>query len=160
MIRPATKNDAAAICAIYNHYIENSVISFEYEQVSVEEMRNRIQTISAQYPYLVCEKEGKVVAYAYACLWKTREAYKHTLETTVYASQTKLAKGAGTKLYQKLFELLEGSSAHVLMAVIALPNEASVALHEKMGFVQAGIFKEVGSKFHKWIDVGYWQKML
>jgi phosphinothricin acetyltransferase len=155
-----TKADTAAICEIYNHYVETGFISFETESVNEPEMGSRIQTISSTYPYLVYEEQGKVQAFAYANLWKTRAAYKHSLETTVYASPDILEKGVGRTLYQALFDALDKNSVHTLMAVIALPNEASVRFHEKMGYVKAGYFKEVGSKFGNWIDVGYWQKML
>jgi phosphinothricin acetyltransferase len=160
LIRSVTPEDVVSICDIYNHYIENSAISFEYQAVSIDEMRKRIFNVSTEYPWLVYEVDEKIVAYAYASLWKSRRAYKHTLETTVYASNDSLAKGAGSALYQRLFELLGNNEVHVLMAVIALPNEASVAFHEKMGYAKAGHFKEVGNKFDTWIDVGYWQKML
>ncbi len=160
MIRPVTKVDTAAICEIYNHYVETGFISFETESVNESEMASRIQTISSTYPYLVYEEQGRVMAFAYVNLWKTRAAYKHTLETTVYVSPDILAKGIGRTLYQGLFDLIDKNSVHTLMAVIALPNDASVGFHEKMGYFKAGHFKEVGSKFGNWIDVGYWQKML
>jgi len=160
LIRPVTKDDAASICSIYNHYVEHTFISFETQQVSSEAMQKRICLTTEQYPWLVYEIDNKVVAYAYANLWKSRAAYCHTLETTVYAAPDLRAKGIGTKLYQALFEELEATSAHSLLAVIALPNKASVSFHEKMGFVQVGDFKEVGKKFDQWIDVGYWQKLL
>lgn len=164
MIRPITPADAAAICAIYNHYIEHTIISFEYETVSVEAMQARIENTTAKYPWLVYEEQGEIIAYAYANLWKTREAYQHVLESTVYASHTMTTKGVGTQLYQALFDTFAANQAsmHVkaLMAVIALPNEASLGLHKKMGFVEAGYFKEVGRKFDTLIDVAYYQKEL
>lgn len=160
MIRPVICGDALAICQIYNHYVETGFISFETESVSESEMASRVKSISSRYPYLVYEEQGKVLAYAYANLWKTRAAYKHSLETTIYASPDILLKGIGRTLYQGIFDALDSDSVHTLMAVIALPNDASVCFHEKMGYVKAGHFKEVGKKFGDWIDVGYWQKML
>ena len=160
MIRPVTKDDAAAICQIYNHYVKTGFISFETESVTESEMASRIKTISSTYPYLVYEEQGKVLAYAYANLWKARAAYKHSLETTIYASPDILLKGVGRALYQGIFDALDRNTVHTLMAVIALPNKASVGFHEKMGYEKAGHFKEVGKKFGDWIDVGYWQKML
>lgn len=139
------------------------MISFEYENVSIETMRERILTTTENFPWLVYEEQGKVIAYVYANLWKSREAYKHVLESTVYASHQMKTKGVGTKLYQALFDLLKDHEAHKvtsLMAVIALPNEASIGLHKKMGFVEAGYFKQVGFKFDQWIDVAYYQKNL
>ena len=84
LIRPVTTVDASAICDIYNHYIDHTVISFEYKSVSVETMQQRIANTTAKYPWFVYEEQGKIIAYAYANLWKEREAYKHVLETTVY----------------------------------------------------------------------------
>jgi len=155
-----TNGDAAEICIIYNHYVETGFISFETESVSESEMVSRIQNISSTYPYLVYEEQGKVLAYAYANLWKVRAAYKHSLETTIYVSPDILLNGVGRTLYQGIFDALDRNTVHTLMAVIALPNEASVGFHEKMGYEKAGHFKEVGKKFGDWIDVGYWQKML
>ncbi len=161
MIRPINIDDAAAICEIYNYYIEHTVISFEYEPVSIEEMTRRISSTIESYPWIVYEEQGKVIAYAYANKFAVREAYNNTLEVTVYAANDSGAKGVGTKLYKHLFDLIdENTSAHSLLSVIALPNEASVRLHEKLGFEKASHFKEVGFKFDQWIDVGYWQKML
>ena len=164
MIRSATAKDASAICDIYNYYIDNSVISFEYEKVSVEAMQQRIETTTANFTWLVYEEQGEIQAYAYANLWKAREAYKHILELTVYASHNLTSKGVGTKLYQALIDTIKNypddKKIKSLMGVIALPNEASVALHKKMGFIEAGYFKEVGFKFDEWIDVAYYQKDL
>ena len=160
MIRPVKENDAADICDIYNYYVSNSYISFEEETVSVDDMTDRINHISSQYPWLVYERDGKVVAFVYASLWKTRSAYRYTLESTVYASHDINQKGIGTQLYNKLFEDLEGRFVRSVMAVIALPNDASIGLHEKMGFEKVAHFKEVGFKQDEWIDVGYWQKIL
>ncbi len=164
MIRPVTPSDAAAICDIYNHYVDNTVITFEYERVSIEAMQERIESTTAQYHWFVYEEKGEILAYAYTNLWKSREAYKHVLESTVYASHTMTTKGVGTKLYQALFDAIEDQQEHqkvkALMGVIALPNEASVALHKKMGFIEAGYFKEVGYKFEQWVDVAFYQKDL
>ncbi len=161
MIRPVTIDDAAVICDIYNYYIDNTCISFEYEPVSIEEMSCRIKSTIESFPWIVYEEHGKVIAYAYANKFAVREAYKNTLEVTVYAANNSASKGIGTELYKHLFNLIdETTSAHSLMSVIALPNEASVRLHEKLGFEKASHFKEVGFKFDQWVDVGYWQKML
>lgn len=164
MIRPATSTDASAICDIYNHYIDNTIISFEYDRVSVETMQTRIENTIAKYPWLVYEEKGVIIAYAYANLWKAREAYQYILESTVYASHKMTTKGVGTRLYQALFDVIETNQENTrvktLMGVIALPNKASVGLHKKMGFREAGYFKEVGFKFDQWIDVAYYQKDL
>ena len=159
MIRSVTKRDVEAICTIYNHYVENTIISFEEKPISTAEMSQRIESVQHQFPWIVFEENGKVMAYAYANHWKTRSAYRYTLETTVYASKDLKTKGVGTALYTALFAQLRetNTAAHSLMAVIALPNDASVGLHEKMGFNKVAHFSQVGYKLNQWIDVGYWQ---
>lgn len=164
LIRSAKLTDASAICDIYNYYIKHTSISFEYEPVSVAAMQTRIKNTTAKYSWLVYEEQGEIIAYVYANLWKTREAYQFVLESTIYASHKMTTKGVGTKLYQALFDALdeypEEQRIKSLMAVIALPNDTSIALHKKMGFVEAGYFKDVGNKFDDWIDVAYYQKLL
>jgi L-amino acid N-acyltransferase YncA len=158
MIRPVESCDAEAIAKIYNHYVLNTVITFEEVEVSVEEMSARIKQIqSANYPWLVAEENGVVVGYAYASTWKARAAYRHTLESTVYVDAKFVGKGIGRKLYDALFAILREQSIHVVIGVIALPNEASIILHEKFGMHKAAHFNEVGFKFNRWVDVGYWQ---
>ncbi len=159
MIRPVTERDIQDIYEIYNYYVENTAISFEENRVSINEMEQRILNQSIDYPWLVYELDGKVVAFAYANKWKARSAYRFTLESTIYLSSEYQGKGIGTKLYQKLFDELATRSIRSIMAVIALPNTGSIALHEKMGFEKVAHFKEVGYKYEQWIDVGYWQKM-
>ncbi|MEE9325771.1 MAG: N-acetyltransferase family protein [Cocleimonas sp.] len=159
-IRSVTKNDAVSICSIYNYYIEYSAISFEEETVSVNGMQQRITEYSSKHPWLVYEIDGEVVAYAYVTLWKSRSAYRFTLESTIYAAHDLKEKGVGTQLYQALFNRLGNNEIHSLMAVIALPNQVSVGLHEKMGFKKVAHFHEVGFKKSQWVDVGYWQKLL
>ena len=158
-IRPVTEHDIEDICEIYNYYVENTVISFEENRVSINEMEQRVFNQSIDYPWLVYELDGKVVAFTYACKWKARSAYRFTLESTIYLSSECQGKGIGTKLYQKLFDELATKSIRSVIAVIAEPNPSSVALHEKMGFEKVAHFKEVGYKHKQWIDVGYWQKM-
>ena len=158
MIRPVTKADAAQICAIYNHYIETSVISFELTPVSIEQMVLRIEQIDALgLPWLVATDGEQLLGYAYATTWKARIAYRFSVEISIYLAQQGTAKGIGTALYQALFEALEALEIHAVVACIALPNAHSVALHEKFGMRKVGHFEKVGQKFDKWLDVGYWQ---
>ena len=162
-LRDATADDAPALCAIYNPYIEQTVISFEQTPVTVPEMRARLAQISGLgYPWLVAtEATGAVLGYAYANAWKARAAYRHSVEVTVYLDRSATARGLGTALYAALFARLKAHGGiHAVVACIALPNAHSVALHEKFGMRQAGIFKEVGFKFGQWQDVGYWQCLL
>lgn len=159
-IRPATVADASAICGIYNHYVLNTVITFEEDAVSVAEMAGRIRDTTPKLPWLVCEDGGKVIGYAYASQWKSRCAYRRSVETTVYLEEGQTGCGLGRKLYHELIREISGRYYHALIGGIALPNPASIALHEKLGFVKVAHFKEVGWKFNSWIDVGYWEMVL
>lgn len=160
MIRPVRSDDAAAICDIYNYYIDNTIITFEEEQVEPAEMKDRILQITKKLPWIVFEKDDMVAGYAYASEWKSRCAYKHSLETTVYLRQGMEGNGIGSKLYAELIEWLRKEKYHAAIGGISLPNDASIALHEKFGFKKIGQFVEVGYKFDKWIDVGYWELLL
>jgi len=159
-IRPATKADAAAICEIYNHYVLTTTISFELEAVSVEEMAQRVVEVSALFPWLVYEEDGRILGYAYATKWKARKAYQQSVESSVYMAKDSGGKGVGTQLYRALLVELKARGVHAVMGGIAQPNAGSVALHEKMGFVKVAHFKQVGRKFDQWIDVAYWQLIL
>ncbi|HKP30400.1 MAG TPA: GNAT family N-acetyltransferase [Gemmatimonadales bacterium] len=159
MIRPVRATDAAAIAAIYNHYVTETTVTFEEEPVSPDEMGRRIQAVVAQgQPWLVAEVDGQVAGYAYATKWHHRHGYRYSAEVTVYLAPTFGGRGLGTALYNELFPLLEASGIRSLVGVIALPNPASVALHEKFGMRKVGHLKAIGMKFGEWIDVGYWQK--
>ncbi|PAJ72925.1 phosphinothricin acetyltransferase [Pseudoalteromonas sp. NBT06-2] len=162
MIRPVQQNDIDAITHIYNHYILNTYITFETEQLSVEDMRVRIVNIQADnLPWLVARNENStVVGYAYANKWNGRCAYKHSVEVTVYLEQNIKSEGWGTKLYTQLISKLKNKGIHSLIGGIALPNPASIALHEKFGMKQVAHFEEIGFKFDKWVDVGYWQCLI
>ncbi|WP_085276780.1 arsinothricin resistance N-acetyltransferase ArsN1 family B [Pseudogulbenkiania subflava] len=161
MIRPAEPSDAETIAAIYNHYIANTTITFEVEPVAAQDIAGRIKEIgSANLPWLVAEEEGAIVGYAYATKWKGRSAYRHSVECSVYLAPASLSKGWGTRLYEALFAVLREKSIHVVIGGVALPNPASVALHEKLGMKKVGHFSEVGFKFDRWVDVGYWQMAL
>jgi phosphinothricin acetyltransferase len=158
MIRSATKDDANAIARIYNHYILNSVITFEEEAVSPTEMAGRIGKVQgAGLPYLVEERDGAVIGYAYAGRWHERSAYRYSVETTIYLDADHVGKRIGSTLYVALLAQLKERGLHVAIGGIALPNAGSVALHEKLGFRKVAHYAEVGFKFDRWIDVGYWQ---
>ncbi|MDR0394030.1 MAG: GNAT family N-acetyltransferase [Tannerella sp.] len=160
MIRKAVLNDAKDIAAIYNYYVENTVITFETKPVSVKEMSDRIWTISQTYPFLVYEESGTVAGYCYASLWKKRDAYRHTVESTVYINHSAQNKGIGVSLMRTLIEELKKMSVHAIIACIAHPNPQSTGFHEKLGFRQVSCFKEVGYKFEQWIDVSDWELLL
>ena len=160
MIRPATAADASAVAAIYNHYVISTTITFEEEAVTQGEMASRIESVSAQLPWYVCERDGVVIGYAYATPWRVRSAYRFSVETTVYVAPGCAGQGAGKQLYSALIDALRGKGIQVVLGGIAQPNVASVALHENLGFEKVAHFKRVGRKFEQWIDVGYWELQL
>jgi L-amino acid N-acyltransferase YncA len=159
-VRNCHGGDAGAIAVVYNEYIRNTVITFEETPVSTDEMARRITDIGARYPWLVSEHGGAVVGWAYAGEWKARSAYRFSVETTVYVAAGHHGRGIGTALYEALIAELQTRKLHSAVGIIALPNPASIALHEKFGFNKIGHFAEVGWKFGRWVDVGYWQLIL
>jgi len=161
IVRPALAADAAAIASIYNHYILTTTISFEEEPVTQDEIAKRMAAVaSAGLPYLVAESDGIATGYAYATPWRVRRAYRSSVETSVYLRAGTQARGTGTALYADLLAQLAAGGYHLAIGGIAQPNVASVALHEKFGFKKVAHFSEVGCKFGKWVDVGYWQLTL
>jgi L-amino acid N-acyltransferase YncA len=161
MIRSATAADAAAIAAIYNPFIVDTVVTFEEEPLTATDLAARIAEVRAlPLPWLVVEQDGVVRGYACATRWKTRASFRHTVETAIYLGPEAIGRGTGRLLYAELMRQLQAGGIHVAIAGIALPNAASVALHERLGFRRIGQFGEVGRKFGRWIDVGYWQLTL
>ena len=159
LIRPCAPGDIPQICEIYNHYIRHTTITFEEEPLDVARMQARIEAYTQLYPWLVAIDGGQVVGYAYASKWKERAAYRHTAEATVYLREGCVGRGYGRALYTALLAELDARGCHVVLGCIAIPNEASVALHERMGFRKVAHFNEVGFKHGQWLDVGYWQRM-
>ncbi len=157
MIRLAKLEDAEQICNIYNYYIKNTGITFEEIELTVSQMEDRINSVLDSYPWLVFEEDGKVTGYAYASRWKSRCAYKYSVETSVYVDYKFNGRGIGCSLMKTLITELKKINVHAVIAGIALPNEKSCRLHEKLDFIKVAQFPEVGYKFGQWIDVGYWQ---
>lgn len=161
MIRSVALNDAKRIAEIYNYYIEQTTITFEYDNVSEEDMRNRILKIQAKgYPFIVYQKEDIVIGYAYLNSWRERVAYNITLETSIYLDRKAVGKGIGETLYKELIHRSRSINIHSLIGGISLPNVASQMLHKKLGFKLVGNFEESGIKFNKLIDVEFWQLIL
>jgi L-amino acid N-acyltransferase YncA len=163
MIRNVKESDAEAICDIYNKYIEDTGITFEETPLQADEMVSRIGIVTQNYPWLVYEENERVLGYTYASKWKERAAYRYSVETAIYLDSDHVGKGIGSLLIDKLLrvlETLEDKSIHGVIYGVALPNPASVALCEKFGFQKIAHFKEVGYKFKKWIDVGYWELII
>jgi L-amino acid N-acyltransferase YncA len=160
-IRSVATHDLECIAAIYNHYIRHTAISFEEVEVTIDQMAERVAAVtSSSLPWLVAELSGEVVGYAYAGKFHHRSAYRFTAEATVYLAHDMPGKGIGTQLYTELLAMLKRQDIHSIIGIIALPNQPSVALHEKFGFRKIGHFPEVGFKFTTWQDVGYWQVVL
>lgn len=165
MIRAVQTTDAEAICAIYNHYISDTIITFEEQTITETDMLTRIKSVQADnLPWYVIEdnseQTSQVVGYAYAAKWRERFSYRFSVEVTVYLSPEHGGKGLGSRLYRTLFEALKAQGFHSAIGGITLPNAASVALHEKFAMEKVAHFKEVGLKFNRWLDVGYWQVTL
>ena len=159
MVRPAAPGDAAACAAIYAPFVERTWISFELEPPDEAEMARRVAEYGASHGWLVAEVGGKVVGYAYGSPHRSRAAYASSCDVAVYVDPAHNRRGIGRALYGDLFARL-AENYHAAFAGIALPNEASVGLHEAVGFVPVGIYREVGWKMDGWRDVGWWQRLL
>jgi L-amino acid N-acyltransferase YncA len=159
-IRLATENDAQAMADIYAPIVRDTAISFELAPPDAEAFRRKIRDLLRLAPCLVCEDEGRVIAYAYASRFRERAAYRFTVETTVYVHANARGRGVGRSLYEELFRRLERQGFRRAVAGITLPNPASVRLHEAFGFTKVGAFQSVGFKFGKWHDVGFWERSI
>lgn len=159
-IQTATADDAKGILEIYAPVIEQTPISFETKVPEVSEMENRIEKTLKTHPYLVMKKGELVTAYAYGSLYRPREAYKSTVETSIYVHPKHQGKGIGLSLYNHLLERLSELGFHTAVAALYVPNTGSVRLHKKAGFKRIGRLEQVGYKFEKWHDVEWWQKPL
>lgn len=155
-VRAASAADAEAIQAIYAPVVLGTAISFEEVPPSAEEMRGRILATLETYPYLVAEQKGVVIGYAYASQHRARAAYRWAVDVTVYIAQDARRMGVGRRLYETLLPMLETLGYRSVYAGIALPNESSIGLHERLGFRHIGTFPQVGYKHEAWQDVGYW----
>jgi phosphinothricin acetyltransferase len=159
-IRPVTPKDAPAIAAIYNHYVRETTVTFEETDVADAEMAGRLAAASDIHPWLVGERDGAVIGYAYARKYHERAAYRQTVETAIYLDHRRHGAGAGTALYRALLAALPRGKVHALIGSIALPNPASVRLHEKFGFRRAADYPQIGFKFGRWIDVVGFHRLL
>ena len=159
-IRPVSLSDAQAIQAIYAPYVEKTAITFEYEVPSVQEFEKRISKTIEKYPYLVAEENGQVLGYAYASNYYARTAYDWTTVLSSYLHEDAHGRGLGSQLYDALEKELEKRGYLRFLACIAVPNEASISMHEKRGYVQVAHFPKIGYKFNKWHDIVWMQKTI
>jgi phosphinothricin acetyltransferase len=157
VIRLATRSDAPAAAALYAPYVTGAVISFEAVPPSSEEMAERIAATLVYAPYLVYEKDGEVLGFAYAARHRERAAYRWSVDVSVYVHPRAHRQGVGRALYTSLFALLRLQGFYAAHAGITLPNPSSVGLHEAVGFVPVGVYRSVGFKMGGWQDVGWWQ---
>ena len=160
-IRMATAEDAAAVAAIYNPYVADTCVTFETEPVQAAGMAARItEVLDAGLPWLLAEDAAGVVGFAYASKWKGRCAYRFSVESTVYLHRGHTGRGIGRALYGRLLEEIRARRMHAVIGGIALPNAASIALHQRLGFRKVAHFEQVGYKQDRWVDVGYWQLLI
>lgn len=159
-IRVATTTDASQILEIYSPYIQNTSFTFETEVPSVSEFQQRITNYLENYPWLVCEIDGRIAGYAYAARHRERVAYQWSVESSIYIHNDFMKYRIGAALYTALLELLRYQGFNTVYAVINLPNDKSVAFHEKMGFHYFTTFEKVGYKLGHWKNVGWWMTTL
>lgn len=159
-IRLATPDDAASILAIYAPYIETTSFTFETETPTVDQFAKRISNYLENWPWLVCEIDGKIAGYAYGTLYRERTAYQWCTESSVYIHDDYLKMGIAKALYGALFEILKRQGFRNIYAVINLPNDRSVAFHESLGFKHFADYEQVGYKLGKWKTVGWWRLVI
>ncbi len=167
VIRPAVPEDAARLLEIYAPYVEKTAITFEYDVPTEEEFRGRIERIRARYPYLVIERGGVIMGYAYAGVFKDRAAYDWSCEMTIYLDRGAAGAGLGRKLYEALEEELKAKGILNLYACIGVPEEDdeyldhnSEQFHEHMGYTKIGTFHQCGFKFGRWYNMIWMEKMI
>lgn len=159
-IRMATVEDAEDILKIYNPYILNSVITFEYDEVSVEEFQGRISNVLSVYPWLVCLIDNKIVGYAYCSPHHVRAAYDWDCECTVYLAPDYHRRGIGHALYEALFHIVKLQGYYNVYSLICVPNDGSIALHKKLGFTEVGYYTNTAYKFGQWRHLSVMEKRL
>ena len=159
-IRVAQPSDADAVAAIYAPIVRDTAITFEVEPPTPQDMAGRITATLPTHPWLVAEQDGRVIGYAYAGKHRERAAYRWSVDVSAYVDAQARRNGAGRALYEKLIAILKQQGFHAAFAGIALPNDASVGLHQAVGFTPVGIYKDVGFKLGQWRDTGWWRLAL
>ncbi|MCU0847733.1 MAG: N-acetyltransferase family protein [Spirochaetes bacterium] len=158
--RNAVKEDLASINDIYNYYVDNSTCTWQTNPEKMEERQAWFDEHTEEYPVIVAESNGKIVGWASISKFKGRDAYKPTVENSIYIRHDSLFRGTGAVLLKELIELAKGAGYHSMIAGISADQKASIVLHEKHGFTKAAHLKEAGYKFNKWLDVVYYQLLL
>lgn len=158
-VRTAVPGDLPALTAIYNHYVVHTPITFDLAPFDPGERRTWFDDHSGRrYRLLVAEQDGEIVGYASTSRWRPKAAYDTTVESSVYVRADAVGHGIGRRLYDSLFELMADEDVRTVVAGVALPNDASVALHQRCGFVRVGVFEAVGRKFDRFWDVAWFQR--
>ncbi len=158
VIRKATENDAESLLKIYEPYITNTTITFEYDVPTAEAFAGRIRETAAAFPYLVCEQDGVIMGYAYAHRIRERAAYDWDAELSIYLAQGTHGHGVGTTMLACLIDLLELQGLRHLYSCVTLPNEKSIRMQRRLGFADAGVWHDSGWKFDGWHDVAWLEK--
>jgi len=160
-VRDAHPDDLAPLTAIYNHYVIHTPITFDLTPLEPEQRRGWLDDHQGgRHRLLVADDHGEVVGYASTSRWRPKAAYDTTVEATVYVRHDATGRGIGRQLYGALFDAIASENVHTIVAGVALPNDASIALHERCGFGQVGVFREVGLKFGRFWDVAWYQKAM
>ncbi len=157
LIRDFEARDVPAANALTNHFILHTTVHWGADAVSDPDFLALWQQQTQRYPWLIVEVDGSLAGYCKAGAWRTREGYRHTCESTIYVEPAFQRRGVGQALYRALFDRLRAADFRMVIAGIALPNEASVRLHESLGFKLVGVFHHVGWKFDQWLDAGFWE---
>ncbi len=162
LVRPGEEQDLPALTAIYNHFVEHSVTTFDVERFTVDQRREWFTRFAPTGPHrlLVGEVDGVVAGYATSAALRSKPAYLHSVETTIYCDPAVTGRGLGTALYRELLQLLATADVHRAYAGIALPNEASERLHRRFGFRELGTYTEVGHKLGRWVDVRWYERQV
>lgn len=160
-MRRVTIQDAARICEIYNYYVLHTTVTFDTEIFTLEMMENKIRSVlDGGYDYWVYEQDGKIVGFCHLNQWKPRNGYRFTAEISIYVDRDYLCHGIGKGMMEYLITHVDRQRIHTILSCISLPNTPSVRVHERFGFRQAALYKQIGFKLGEWRDVGYWQLML
>jgi L-amino acid N-acyltransferase YncA len=160
VVRPATPADVPGIAAIYDHEVATGISTFDLTPPSTEYWTSHVSNTKPGHSFLVADDDGEVVGFAYSSTYRPRPGYRLTRETSVYLAGGARGRGLGRALYDDLLPRLSADGMHTALALIALPNPASVALHEACGFIHLGTMLEVGNKFDRWIDTAWYQLTL
>jgi L-amino acid N-acyltransferase YncA len=159
-VRLATADDLAGVAAIYDEQVRTGISTFDLEPPPASYWQHRLDSRETGDHFLVADLDGEVVGFAYSSSYRPRPAYRLTRETSVYLAEQARGRGLGRRLYDDLLARLTADGIHVALALVALPNPASVALHEACGFEHLGTMREVGWKFDRWIDTAWYQRTL